>query len=61
MTRKEQLLIEKRLNKTSYNMSKKQLETSIQILNNYNSMTWIERIIFKFILKIRSIYKSILN
>lgn len=61
MTRKEQLLIEKRLNKTSYNMSKKQLEASIQILNNYNSMTWIERIVFKFILKIRSIYKSILN
>ena len=61
MTRKEQLLIEKRLNKTSYNMSKKQLETSIQILDNYNSMTWIERIIFKIILKIRSLYKSILN
>ena len=61
MTRKEQLLIEKRLNKTSYNMSKKQLEASIQILNNYNSMTWIERIVFKFILKIRSIYKRILN
>lgn len=61
MTRKEQLLIEKRLNKTSYNMSKKQLETFIQILDNYNSMTWIERIIFKFILKIRNIYKSILN
>ena len=61
MTRKEQLLIEKRLNKTSYNMSKKQLETFIQILDNYNSMTWIERIIFKIILKIRSLYKSILN